>query len=193
MEVALPKIKITDAQSQSQSLDAAGVNVKLPTSVGSASVSDGGHFAKPLSGNEEESGFPDPSRCLHSFIKTWSCPRRLLLGAVMTVAQFYQCYILVVALLLTKCYVLGNQPPPLTNGKKATAKALRNTTAVKEPIKDSTEEKQTSPPLRPSTAIDPLSHVWTSWRAFVEVCLQGQCRRRRLWKLQVLIDINSIF
>jgi hypothetical protein len=73
------------------------------------------------------------------------------LGAYLMALGIFPCCILAIALMLTKIIVAGNSQ---INNKKAPTSLLRNT-----PPRDTNGEKQASPPLRPSTAIDPLSHV----------------------------------
>jgi hypothetical protein len=65
--------------------------------------------------------------------------------------DLYPCCLLAIALMLTKVIVEGNTQ---LNTKKQPIPLIRNASP-----RDSNGEKPTSPQLRPSTAIDPLSHV----------------------------------
>jgi hypothetical protein len=58
-------------------------------------------------------------------------------------------------IVLTSLLAIGNAAQP--NSKKVPAKSIRITSP-----KDTNGQKPTSPPMRPSTAIDPLSHVCIS-------------------------------
>jgi hypothetical protein len=77
----------------------------------------------------------------------------------------FPCCIVLIGLVLTKLLVVGNTH---INGKKQPVPLIRNTFP-----KDTNGEKQSSPPMRPSSAIDPLSHVCLPTPSVVRVTVYG--------------------
>lgn len=148
-EGAVPKIKVTD----DQKLDGSSSNNGNGTSnVDSQSTTAGnGLSIRPRSATSSEG----METFAFSLVVKGSS---LGSGRQCDCERMFPCCMVVVVFVLTKVIVAGNQ----LNNKKGPVNIIRNSSA-----KDLNGERQSSPPLRPSTAIDPLSHVSSPSASYV--------------------------
>jgi hypothetical protein len=136
----LPTIKVTDAHLA----EGSGTG----TADSPSTTTDGGHSARPISTTSSEGQSCDVYTLLSpKGFSTWVQDDPMLLSLVF----------IAFVLMLTRLFESGNAQ---TNGKKSPIKLIRNNTNIKE----GNGTKPTSPAaaVRPSTAIDPLSHVRTT-------------------------------
>ena len=138
-DVALPKIKVTDAQNLDGS--AAGTSaIESP----STNTTDGGQSTRPRSATSSEGSLRSSHKKI-SFAQPFIGIRHdLMIWLLVAVAT----------LMLMTLLTAGNAQ---SNTKKSPVKVIRNNTSSKD---GNVEVPSTPPaPARPPTAIDPLSHV----------------------------------